>query len=265
MTVTVPPVLLRSGSATDTGMRRKVNEDALISRTPVFLVADGMGGHRSGEVASAAAIAEFAAFAGRATVSVAEVRTAFARARVRVETLPDAEGAGTTLTGAVLVDVDGTTSWLVLNLGDSRTYLLSGGEFEQVSVDHSVVQELIEQGELDAETAARDDRRNIITRAIGAGSSGDPDYWLIPVHAGDRLLACSDGLTGELTPARIEAMMRTAGHPQAIATQLVHEALLHGGRDNITAVVVDAVGDDGDESDVDDTLPHVPHAGVAGR
>jgi len=103
------------------------------------------------------------------------------------------------------------------------------------------VQELIDSGELDAETAWRDRRRNVITRAIGAGSDAEPDYQLIPAEEGDRMLVCSDGLTSELEQARIDEILRTEPHPQAAATRLVHEAILRGGRDNITALVVDAV------------------------
>ena len=152
---------------------------------------------------------------------------------------------------------------------------MSGGVLEQISIDHSVVQELIDRGELDAAQATRDARRNVITRAIGAGSDAEPDYWLIPAEEGDRILVCSDGLSGELTWERIDTVLREEAHPQAAATRLVHEAMLHGGRDNITALVVDALsvgashGGDGrdtqpahpDEDDeVDgDTRPRQPH------
>lgn len=245
----------RSGSATDAGMRRRINEDSHIAISPVFLVADGMGGHHAGEVASAAVIEEFAVHAGRSGVTVDEVRATFSRARQRVERLSDAQGAGTTLSGVVVVDVDDDPFWLVLNLGDSRTYLLSDDEFEQVSVDHSVVQELVDRGELDAAAATKDARRNIITRAMGAGSLAEPDFWLIPARSGDRVLVCSDGLTGELDRSRIEDLVRSTADPQTIATQLVHEAMLRGGRDNITAVVVEAAGGEAVD-DIDDTLPN---------
>jgi protein phosphatase len=238
-----PPLIeVVSGSATDAGLRRRINEDSHIASSPVFLVADGMGGHQAGEVASAAVIAEFAPLAGRSTSTMRDVRQALERARHRVADLPlAAEGAGTTLTGVVLADVDGVGCWLTLNVGDSRTYLLSDGELEQISVDHSLVQELIDSGELDPVDAASDTRRNVITRAIGGGSNAEADYWVIPAQPGDRVLVCSDGLTGELGRGRIDAILQTETDPQAAATRLVHEAMLHGGRDNITAIVVDAL------------------------
>ncbi|WP_243076149.1 PP2C family serine/threonine-protein phosphatase [Microbacterium sp. SS28] len=230
------------GAATDQGLRRRINEDAYLADSPVFLVADGMGGHHAGEVASAAVVEEFAALAGRPSLSIADVGETLDRARRRVEELPPGAGAGagTTLSGVVIADVDGEGYWLAVNLGDSRTYLLSDGELEQVSVDHSVVQELIDSGELDEQSASSDSRRNIITRAIGGGSDGEPDFWLIPAGAGDRVLVCSDGLSGELTRERIAEVLRTEPHPQSAATRLVREAVEAGGRDNVTALVVDA-------------------------
>lgn len=236
------PVTVAFGSATDPGLRRSINEDSYIAAPPLFLVADGMGGHHAGEIASATVIDEFAGLAGRPSLGIDDVRTALAQARHRVEALPPGAGAGagTTLTGVVIADVDGEGYWLTVNLGDSRTYRLSEGDFEQVSVDHSVVQELIDAGQLDPAAASSDTRRNVITRAIGAGSDADADYWLIPAEAGDRILVCSDGLSGELDADAIHAILVAETDPQSAATRLVHEALLRGGRDNITALVVDA-------------------------
>jgi protein phosphatase len=236
------PVTVEFGSATDAGLRRRINEDSYLAVAPLFLVADGMGGHHAGEVASATVIDEFAGFAGRDSLGIDDVRSALSRARDRVEALPAGHGAGagTTLTGVVVADVDGEGYWLAINLGDSRTYRLSEGVFEQVSVDHSVVQELIDAGQLDPAAASRDQRRNVITRAIGAGSDGDADYWLIPAEPGDRILVCSDGLSSEVDAEAIHAILVAETHPQSAATRLVHEAMLRGGRDNITALVVDA-------------------------
>jgi protein phosphatase len=238
-----PPVVVRVGAATDAGLRRRINEDSFLASTPLFLVADGMGGHQAGELASAAVVEEFAPLAGRPSLTVDDVRAALDRARLRVDALPvgGGAGAGTTLTGVVIADVDGEGYWLAVNLGDSRTYRLSDGALEQVSVDHSVVQELIDSGQLTEEAAFRDTRRNVITRAIGAGSDGEPDYWLFPAEEGDRLLVCSDGLSGELEHGELQTLLLAEADPQAAATRLVHEAVLRGGRDNITAIVVDAV------------------------
>jgi len=243
MTGATPPIAVASGAATDTGLRRRINEDSHIAEAPLFLVADGMGGHNAGEVASATVIQEFSAFAGREWLTIDEVQTAVVAARRRVAALPagGGAGAGTTLTGVVIADVDGEGYWLAINLGDSRTYRLSEGHFEQVSVDHSFVQELVDSGQLAPDAAQRDSRRNVITRAIGAGSDAEPDYWLIPAEEGDRILVCSDGLSGELEQDAIHAILLAEADPQTAATRLVHEAMVRGGRDNITAIVVDAL------------------------
>lgn len=257
------PITVRAGSATDTGLRRKVNEDSHLAAAPLFLVADGMGGHRAGEIASAAVITAFAELAGRESLTIHDVRSAFDAARRRVVELPPGAGAGagTTLAGVAVADVDGEGYWLAINLGDSRTYRLHGETFEQISVDHSVVQELVDSGELDPADAARDSRRHVITRAIGAGTVSEPDYWLLPAETGDRILVCSDGLTAEVADARIRELLQGEPDPQQAATRLVHEALLHGGRDNITAIVVDAVEvahRGRPEPGFDDTAPALP-------
>lgn len=237
------PVAVVWGAATDVGRRRSLNEDSFLAAPPLFLVADGMGGHQAGEVASATVIDEFARLAGRPSLTLDEVQNALRTARGRVDALPDGggAGAGTTLTGVTIADIDGEGYWLTVNLGDSRTYRLSEGVLEQVSVDHSVVQELIDAGQLDAATAASDARRNVITRAIGAGSDSEPDFWLLPAEEGDRILVCSDGLPTEIDHATIDEILRSERHPQDAADRLVREALAAGGRDNVTVLVVDAL------------------------
>ena len=272
--MTAGPVTLAWGAATAFGLRRSLNEDSHLAAPPLFLVADGMGGHQAGEVASATVIEEFARLVGRPSLTVDDVQSSVAEARRRVDALPEGggAGAGTTLAGVVVADIDGDGYWLAVNLGDSRTYRLSEGVLEQVSVDHSVVQELVDAGELDAAAAAVDSRRNVITRALGAGSDSEPDYWLLPAEEGDRLLICSDGLPTELDDARIDLILRSEQHPQTAADRLVREAVAAGGRDNVTVLVVDALdvrarerrdatatipvaefGEDGEE----DTLPRV--------
>lgn len=267
-----PALIVSAGSATHPGCRRTLNEDAYLSSSPVFLVADGMGGHEAGDRASATAVAEFTSLLGRPAVHIDDLSTTLARARTAVEQLSPASRAraGTTLSGAVLSEVDGLGYWLVLNIGDSRTYRFADRELEQITVDHSVVQELIEAGEITAEQAAVDSRRNIITRAIGAGSTGEADYWLFPAELGDRMLICSDGLTNEVSTERIRDVLNTEPDPQTAADVLIDEAVRAGARDNVTVVVVDAVSvasrpgmpwasaDD----DIDaDTLPRAESAG----
>lgn len=258
------------GAGSDRGLRRERNEDSYIAAPPLFLVADGMGGHDAGAEASRAAVEVFRPLVGKASVTVDDVQTAFRNAVVEVDSIETQRAAaGTTLTGAAICEQAGATYWLILNIGDSRTYRLYGGELEQISIDHSAVQTLVERGEIDETSAATHPQRNVVTRAVGAGSSGAPDYWLIPARTGDRLLVCSDGLTKELGFEEIRAALVAEAAPQAAATRLIHEALLHGGRDNVTVIVVDAhaVADAEDEQtlpgpDVDeDTLPRKPRHG----
>jgi protein phosphatase len=237
------PLIVSAGFSTHAGLRRSLNEDAYLATAPLFVVADGMGGHEAGERASAAVIAEFARYAGRQSLVLDDVRYALTRSRAAVDDLSTSGSgrAGTTLSGVVLASVDGMGYWLAVNIGDSRTYRLADGQLEQISVDHSVVQELIESGELSLAEAAVDHRRNIITRAIGAGSTGDADFWMFPAELGDRMLICSDGLPSEVPDAVIRDILMLEPDPQTAATALVSEAVRAGGRDNITVVIVDAV------------------------
>lgn len=266
---------VRVGAATHPGLRRRVNEDSHLAEYPLFLVADGMGGHDAGAAASGAVVAAFRALVGRDSVGIEGMRAALSRARIAVERIGYAgRAAGTTLSGVAVTEVGGHGYWLAVNVGDSRTYRFADGELEQISVDHSVVQELIDAGELTGDAAGRDSRRNEITRAIGGGSGGEADFWLLAAEAGDRILVCSDGLSGEVPEERVTGILRDVIDPQDAATRLVHEAMLHGGRDNITAVVVDAVRvagqDEGDtapafeSSDADeDTRPRAAAGGDA--
>jgi len=242
MGVTVP-IVTASAGATDVGARRKLNEDAYLAAPPLFIVADGMGGHDAGEIASSTVIEHFSRLIGLDALSISEVSDALASARSAVGALGrhGTAGAGTTLSGVAIAAVDGLGYWLVLNIGDSRTYQFSNGELEQITVDHSYIQELIEDGEITPQQAKTDPRRNIITRAIGAGSVGDADFWLFPAERGDRMLVCSDGLTTELTDEHIAEVLRNEPDPQRAADILTADAVRAGGRDNVTVVIVDAL------------------------
>lgn len=234
-------VSLTWASRTDSGLRRTVNEDALIAEYPVFLVADGMGGHNSGDIASVRALDAFRPLLGRDAVSMDEIESAFRSAVLHVRSIAtDGTCPGTTISGVAVSEQGGSTYWLVINIGDSRTYRLARGSFEQISVDHSAVQELIDLGQISASDAHTHPDRSVITRAVGAGSGAEPDYWLLPANAGDRLLICSDGLSKELDKTHIEAALRDENAPVAAVDRLVHEALLHGGNDNVTVIVIDA-------------------------
>jgi protein phosphatase len=231
------------GVATDAGGRAD-NEDAAWASGRLFVVADGMGGHESGEVASATAVDVVAALAEVPEPDESEVRDAIRRAHAAVREIPHGRGRrpGTTLTGVVLTQHEGVPCWLVLNVGDSRTYRMAGAVLEQVTTDHSEVAELVARGLLPADEAAYHPRRNVVTRVLGGGAFDvDPDLLWLPVSPGDRILVCSDGLTDALPDARIEAELKAEPDAQAAADRLVAAALAAGARDNVTVVVVDAL------------------------
>lgn len=244
-TVTIPGagMRVRHASSTDVGHVRAINEDSVMVAPPIFLVADGMGGHEAGEVASAIAAEEFSRLTDARTLRIEDLGTALRRAQERIEAIghggPNA--AGTTVALVATMAIDGVSYWVVLNLGDSRVYRISSDLFEQVSVDHSVVQELVDTGELTAAEARVHPYRHMITRALGAGPASDPDYWLIPAETGDRILICSDGLSGEVADAVLERTLREAPNPAEACDALVELALAAGGHDNVSVVVIEAV------------------------
>jgi protein phosphatase len=234
---------LSFGYGTDRGLRRELNEDSFIASDPVFAVADGMGGHEAGEIASGMCVRALASMpqlaTGERSVTAAVVQQYLMKADSSIREATGAR-AGTTLTGAVVVEQMGMPYWLVMNIGDSRTYRLSQGQFAQVSVDHSEVQELVDAGEITPEEATVHPRRHVVTRALGTGDETEADYWLLPVEEGDRILVCSDGLNAELTDEHMFRILSTVGHPQDAVDALIQAALRNGGRDNITVIVVDA-------------------------
>lgn len=234
---------LNYGYGTDRGLRRELNEDSFIASDPVFAVADGMGGHEAGEIASGMCVRALAAIPQLATGERSVTAAVLQQYLVRADTaIREATGAraGTTLTGAVVVEQMGMPYWLVMNIGDSRTYRLSQGRFDQISVDHSEVQELVDAGQITAQQATVHPRRHVVTRALGTGDETEADFWLLPVEEGDRVLVCSDGLNGELSDEHIFRLLATAGSPQECVDALIQAALRSGGRDNITVIVVDA-------------------------
>jgi protein phosphatase len=251
--VTVSSVALNVASLTDTGLKRATNEDSVLAASPVFLVADGMGGHEAGDRASAAVVAAFEPLCG-AEVGVADIRAALDRAAAVVEGISaeHRQGAGSTVSGVALVEHEGAPHWLVFNVGDSRVYRHLGNDLVQLTIDHSLGQEMVDAGELRAEDLPSFARRNIITRAIGAADSA-ADSWLLPVLDGERLLLCSDGLSGEVSDEAIRATLTMCGRPESAASALVRRALQAGGRDNVSVVVIDVVAGGMRASRDDDT------------
>ncbi|MCL2424640.1 MAG: protein phosphatase 2C domain-containing protein [Micrococcales bacterium] len=220
-----------------------MNEDAALTYPPLFLVADGMGGHDAGDLASRIAVEEFATLAGADFVSADEIRAVFDRsvARLRAEFTHGRQG-GTTVAGVAITDQADVPFWLVFNIGDSRVYRWSDAMgLVQVSVDHSVVQDLIDKGMLDADEAEQHPERHVLTRALGTNGVVEVDYWMLPACGGDRMLVCTDGLTRELRHEEIAELLRTNPEPKTAAVALVNEAVRRGARDNVTVVVVDMV------------------------
>jgi len=244
-------MLLKHGVATDTGNVRPQNEDAYVASDHLFAVADGMGGHNAGEVASALATTLLLERAvGQTLTPEWFVNAITAINRTIHESAAESterRGMGTTICALALVNPQGETTEpqqvALANVGDSRIYLWRAGTFRQLSVDHSYVQELVTEGLITEEEARVHPRRNIVTRALGIDDRVAVDSWLIPLFAGDRFILCSDGLVDEVPTADIAALAAQQREPQMIADALVALAKRNGGRDNITVVVVDAVGD----------------------
>ncbi|MCR6494097.1 PP2C family serine/threonine-protein phosphatase [Cellulomonas sp. P24] len=237
------------GSATDRGLSRDTNEDALLASAPVFLVADGMGGEAGGAEASRVAVEEFARLVGQEVASPDEIHACFRRTGERLVAELAGTRAGTTVAGVAVTSVGASAYWLVFNIGDSRVYRWVGGVLDQITVDHSVVQELVDSGELAAHLADGHPKRHVITRALGTTGESEPDYWMIPAGEHDRLLICTDGLSRELGPGSIADALRQYRSPQDAAGGLVSRAIAAGGRDNVSVVVVD-VASGADDTDV---------------
>jgi PPM family protein phosphatase len=235
----MPPVELTWGAATAVGQRED-NQDRYLAAPPVFAVADGMGGHVGGAAAAEAVVEALRSLTGSETTTVEAIRLALQRAdgEIRAFQGPDKAGAGTTVAGVALVDEGDGPQWAVFHVGDSRVYRWHEGRLELCTKDHSVVQELLDAGYISDESAATHPQRHIITRALGVGPRPDADVVLYPVVPGDRYLACSDGLTGELSGDRIAELLTTAGDPQQAADALTTAADAHGARDNATVTVI---------------------------
>ncbi len=237
------------GSATDRGRVRRLNEDSLLAHPPIFVVADGMGGHAAGDVASRIAVEEFAGLAGRPALSADDVHECVGRISQRIRGSVGERSAGTTVAGVADASTSDGSYWLVFNIGDSRVYRWAAGVLEQISVDHSVVQELVDRGELAPSAMETHPDRHVITRALGTDLEPEPDYWLLPAGPADRILVCSDGLTSELGDDDLQEILSAVHDPQAAAAALVDAAVRRGGRDNVSAVVVDiAVGPRADDA-----------------
>lgn len=268
---------VRWGSASHAGCVRSKNQDSLLSGPVLFVVADGMGGHAAGEIASAIAVAEMSKLGDRRSLSVADVLEGAARANAEILEAaardPALASMGTTLAGLALVTDEAEGSVLVFNIGDSRVYQYCDGSLVQLTRDHSIVGEMVREGELTSEAARVHPSRNVVTRALGVTDSPVLDHWSMPPALGDRYLICSDGLSNEVSDEELAEATRPAlGEPQSVADALLQLALERGARDNVSVVVVEITGvrdradEDGEDDDTNpkSSIEHVIEAIVDG-
>ena len=237
---------LRWGQRTDVGITRSANQDAVMANGTLFVVADGMGGHRGGEVASSIAADHFAQLEILASVEELGEAVEAANDQIRSEAGANQELAnmGTTIVVIAVLPVNTDADPLRLaaaNVGDSRLYLFENDEMQQVSDDHSLVNELVKAGQITEDEAARHPQRNVVTRALGAEPDVLVDTWELPARIGQRYLLCSDGLVNEVSDSEIVGVLDTFADPELAASQLVDLANASGGRDNITVLILDIV------------------------
>lgn len=227
---------------THTGYRRTANEDSYLADVPLFAVADGMGGHSHGDRASDAVVRRLQAAVDGDFIDASVIIDALNLATWDIHQLDESEhGIGTTVTGVALSLVDGHPQLTTFNVGDSRVYRFTGNELSQVTTDHSIVQEMVEAGQLSADQAENHPESNVITRAVGFSLEPEVDLRVLPLDPGMRLLICSDGLTKEVPLERLRLHLAARLSARETANALVDAALAQGGRDNITVIVVDVV------------------------
>ncbi|MCY4036064.1 MAG: protein phosphatase 2C domain-containing protein [bacterium] len=253
-------IRLEAAQATDRGRRREINEDSVLAEEGLFAVADGLGGHQGGEVASALAVETLAAqiqqartqdrrhrFARRpqraSCPTIEDLLRAVDRANEEIlaksATSPELAGMGTTLCALAVVTHEHHPALAVVNVGDSRVYRCDDLGFRQITEDHTVVQEMVKAGILDWDEAESHSYRHHLSRALGIKSRVVVDDWTLAAVRGHRYLLCSDGLTNEVDDRDIHAILLNCESPAQAVGALVSRALQNGGSDNVTVVVVD--------------------------
>lgn len=248
------PTMPRSYAArSDVGSVREHNEDSYLVKTPLFVVADGMGGHEAGEVASNIAVTTMEAHAPKSTSPEALAAAVIKANEAVLRGAQDGTGKpgmGTTLTAAFVFEDEAT----IAQVGDSRAYLLHDGQLQRITRDHSLVADLIEQGRLTEAEARFHPQRSVITRALGSDPHMQPDLYTLHVEEGDRLLLCSDGLCSMISDEDIEEILLDNPAPAHACDALVEEAIVAGGLDNVTVIVIDPLGDPPSEKDEEDIV-----------
>jgi protein phosphatase len=235
---------VRVAFRTDVGRSRARNEDSYLVQDPLFAVADGMGGHRGGDVASSLALdslkpPEDGPPAQDFRRLVEQVKEANQRVLERGESDRDLRGMGTTLTA--ILTTDGKAH--VAHVGDSRAYMLRDGKLQQLTEDHTLVQRMVREGRLTEDEAHTHPQRSVLTRALGVEENVAIDELTLDLKEGDRLLLCSDGLTSMIDKDAIQEILAGEPDPQIAADRLIDEANRAGGDDNITVVILDVVSD----------------------
>ena len=236
-------LVLRYAVRSDVGLLREGNEDSAYAGPRLLAVADGMGGHAAGEVASSLTIASMAKLDSEPPGGdmLAELASAVVAANARLQEMiianPEVEGMGTTLTA--LFWSDGHAA--VCHIGDSRGYLLREGELYQITHDHTLVQSLVDEGRISADDVSTHPQRSLLLRALDGRSVAEPDLSVHDGQAGDRYLLCSDGLSGVVSDETLRETLDTIEDPEAVTRQLIELALHGGGPDNITCIVADVV------------------------
>jgi len=234
-------LVLRYAVRSDVGLLREGNEDSAYAGPRLLAVADGMGGHAAGEVASSITIASMAELDSEPPGGdmLAELAAAVAEANMRLQEMiianPAVEGMGTTLTA--LFWSDGHAA--VCHIGDSRGYLLRENELYQITHDHTLVQSLVDEGRISADDVSTHPQRSLLLRALDGRSIAEPDLSVHEAQPGDRYLLCSDGLSGVVSDETLRETLATIADPEAVTRQLIELALVGGGPDNITCIVAD--------------------------
>jgi PPM family protein phosphatase len=230
---------LRAGVRSDIGRSRDRNEDSYLVREPLFVVADGMGGHRGGDVASSMTLETLKDMPlpdeDRLHALVEEIKKANHAVLERGEADRNLRGMGTTVTGILAEDAKAH----VVHVGDSRAYLLRDGVLQQLTEDHTLVQRMVREGRITRDQANTHPQRSILTRALGVDQDVDVEQLTLDIHPGDRVLLATDGLTGMIGEDRIREILEGEADPQAACDRLVDAANQAGGEDNITVIVLD--------------------------
>jgi PPM family protein phosphatase len=248
-------------SRTDVGKVRKVNEDSVLARPGLFIVADGMGGHAAGDIASQLTIQSFDSAMSEPTLlpigELAGVVSSANAAVIEQSVILGREGMGSTVVGAAVVDNGGDAAIVVFHVGDSRCYVLNDGQLRQVTHDHSHVQELIDSGDITDVEALTHPHRNVVTRAVGIEPAVLADFLVLGDNPRQRLLLCSDGVSGDVHLDALEYILLTEDSVDDAADEIMRRTLSGKAKDNASVIVVDVEREPTVNYDVDLTGPRI--------